>query len=758
MPKYLYRMLVFTLLLVFIPVASIGTISYYIASKDIELKVNKGNEQILLQNQMRIEQVLKSVELAAVQYLNSSIVLDSLYSNITSEDFGTITDLAKGLYHVQSLAGVSGTYLINLEQDWMISSRGFTSASSYSNQDVLDEYIMRSKNLFWTAYDPAKEKPPAQGENLAMDTIRLVVKLPIAAAASKPRAMLIINMSYSVLESYLAQNQQLGSIYVLNAEREPFLASYSSPKLQDDMIANLKSATGSSGFFKGNDLAVTYKVAQYNNWSYVSVVSIDAITKESKKIALITLNACLAIFILFAAAAWYGSRKMYTPIRKLFITMEELGDGAADLKKRDEFAYLEDRFHTLFSSRKELEQLHRVQMSQMKEFFLLKLFMGQITESEFSFKCDTYGFTARKKALAVLTLQIDTLQGSRYLDRDKELLLFAINNIVNELIPADRMVGALLLDQSQVSLMTSEKEDPEELKAVFYETSELIKLKVHELLQLNISIGISRPFVKYTGAMDAYTEALEALKRRISLGNDIILHYDDIETVSGNKGSAIASLNHVEDYMINALKGGDDVAAIQHFDEYVSSIMDRGVQFNDFQILMLQLITRIYQLVQQQGGSLDQLVGSNSTVAHFMKLNTVQGISAWFKKDLLPPTLAFVKQRVESQYLNTAHQMVQMIHEQYDQDISLESCADQLKFHPVYLSRVFKKEIGVTFIEYLTDYRVSMAKQLLETTNLKISEIAERLNYNSSTGFIRTFRKITGVTPGQYREAHTKME
>ncbi len=99
-----------------------------------------------------------------------------------------------------------------------------------------------------------------------------------------------------------------------------------------------------------------------------------------------------------------------------------------------------------------------------------------------------------------------------------------------------------------------------------------------------------------------------------------------------------------------------------------------------------------------------------------------------------------------------------MIHEQYDEDISLESCAAALKFHPVYLSRVFKKEIGVTFIEYLTDYRMTMAKMMLEHTDLKITEIADRLNYTNSTGFIRTFRKLTGMTPGQYRQTLSKLK
>ena len=134
----------------------------------------------------------------------------------------------------------------------------------------------------------------------------------------------------------------------------------------------------------------------------------------------------------------------------------------------------------------------------------MKLLMGQVTESEFAFKYETYGFGEKGKALGVLALQIDSLEGTRYLDSDKELLLFAINNVVGELIPNDRILGTLLLDQSQVTLLLGDSEDPDELKGYFYQMAELMKSKVHELLQLKISIGISRPFHRYTNAMDAY--------------------------------------------------------------------------------------------------------------------------------------------------------------------------------------------------------------------------------------------------------------
>lgn len=79
-------------------------------------------------------------------------------------------------------------------------------------------------------------------------------------------------------------------------------------------------------------------------------------------------------------------------------------------------------------------------------------------------------------------------------------------------------------------------------------------------------------------------------------------------------------------------------------------------------------------------------------------------------------------------------------------------CASVLNFHPVYLSRVFKKETGVNFVDYLMEYRMTVAKRMLESTNDKVSDIAERLRYTNTSAFIRTFRRIVGMTPGQYRE------
>ncbi|MCH4031287.1 MAG: response regulator [Lachnospiraceae bacterium] len=87
----------------------------------------------------------------------------------------------------------------------------------------------------------------------------------------------------------------------------------------------------------------------------------------------------------------------------------------------------------------------------------------------------------------------------------------------------------------------------------------------------------------------------------------------------------------------------------------------------------------------------------------------------------------------------------------YSEDLSLNDVADHLGLHPNYLSAVFRKKTGVTFIEYLREVRIEAAKSLLKTTNLKLYEIAEKTGYQNAVQFNRAFKKETGISPSDYR-------
>lgn len=101
-------------------------------------------------------------------------------------------------------------------------------------------------------------------------------------------------------------------------------------------------------------------------------------------------------------------------------------------------------------------------------------------------------------------------------------------------------------------------------------------------------------------------------------------------------------------------------------------------------------------------------------------------------------------------------QALQYIGDNYAQDISLDTVAEQIGISPFYLSRLFKAERGETFVEYLTGVRMKAATRLAKETRLSIREIAERTGYGNPTYFCRVFKKYTGSTIGDLREQGRK--
>ena len=71
---------------------------------------------------------------------------------------------------------------------------------------------------------------------------------------------------------------------------------------------------------------------------------------------------------------------------------------------------------------------------------------------------------------------------------------------------------------------------------------------------------------------------------------------------------------------------------------------------------------------------------------------------------------------------------------------------------PSYLSRLFKKEMGKNFSDYVTDFKITLAKEMLETTNLSVTDISNDLGFSDSGYFIKQFKKHEGVTPAMFRK------
>ena len=98
--------------------------------------------------------------------------------------------------------------------------------------------------------------------------------------------------------------------------------------------------------------------------------------------------------------------------------------------------------------------------------------------------------------------------------------------------------------------------------------------------------------------------------------------------------------------------------------------------------------------------------------------------------------------------------LTEYIRKEYMHDISLDSAGEALGMSPSYIGLVFRKAGETSFLKYLTDIRMEETKRLLTTTDLTLREIGDKVGITNQNTLIRTFKKATGVTPGQYRVAN----
>lgn len=97
-------------------------------------------------------------------------------------------------------------------------------------------------------------------------------------------------------------------------------------------------------------------------------------------------------------------------------------------------------------------------------------------------------------------------------------------------------------------------------------------------------------------------------------------------------------------------------------------------------------------------------------------------------------------------------EMKKIIAEKYNTDISLDIISDMLGMNSSYLSRIFKAETGVKYIDYLNKVRIERSKILLLNTNQNVNTISKNVGYHSRNHFGETFKKITGITPQEFRK------
>ena len=108
----------------------------------------------------------------------------------------------------------------------------------------------------------------------------------------------------------------------------------------------------------------------------------------------------------------------------------------------------------------------------------------------------------------------------------------------------------------------------------------------------------------------------------------------------------------------------------------------------------------------------------------------------------------------ERSYNELTHRVIDVIRKNYNSDLRLKQVADDLFVNAMYLGQTFKRDTNQTFSQYLNEYRMKKAEELLLKSNRNVNEIAHEVGYSSSGYFYKNFKDTYGITPKDFREKY----
>ncbi|SDD38302.1 Helix-turn-helix domain-containing protein [Paenibacillus sp. UNCCL117] len=765
--SFLSKMTLFGFLLSTLPVVFIGFFAYVTSSNEIQKNANKGSMQLIQQINTNVEHKLTTVNHTLNQVLNSTVLKKALTAPLAENDFMTYDDLRKEIRYMQSFdTRVEDVLLLNQQQNWMIKNSGLYRLDSYQYREQLESLMNVQEQTPWMLTPSAWFHSEENARSLSCDySISLVKKLPTTGL--EKYGLAAANIPACSLQEFMPPvDDSTGSIVILDDRGRLLLHPDHSligmPLEEAGMPLAKLLAPGDSGQFKtvlaSKPYSVTYLRSQLTGWTYMSITSIQSLTAQSGKIGLYTIYVCLLMLLLSMLLAWFGSRRMYSPIQVL---LNQIGARLQDKRARqgsaDEFQLIGEQVAHLFQSKSRLEQEVQQHVQQVRTFFLIKLFQGKVKQSELEENLEQFGYGVHSRSwasMAVITLQIDSIDNTRYERRDLDLLLFAIHNIIEELVPPEGRFVPVTIDQTVVMLVGSPESNPETFRSSVYAMTENLQRQISSYLNLQVSIGMSLPIHAISAVPIAYREGLEALKHRIKLGEGIIIQYENL-----NAGRHYLNLNYpkqLENELLDAVKLADLEKSKELLKQLLHTVFSVELTPQEYQIPLARLLNNLLIAMQESGIGMHQIRSSqDSLFEELFGLSIASEIEDWFWGSVIRPMAAIFRDRQEEQYHNISEKIIDLVQHGYSTDMTLEECASRLHYNANYLSSIFRKETGYSFSEYLIMYRFSMAKKWLAETDMPIKDIAEKLRYTNPQNFIRSFRKQEGMTPGQYRTKHT---
>lgn len=407
---------------------------------------------------------------------------------------------------------------------------------------------------------------------------------------------------------------------------------------------------------------------------------------------------------------------------------------------------------------------YRKSIPVLRELFLSQLVSRRMSSEEIREKSSSYGMELDGHSFMASVIRIDYVHnhlelqkdsvkaissGSLKYSEDRYLQLFAVLNIAEEI--CQRVEGFKVFIHLEDCVLLSALPEQEQSLAAQRTLAVLeeIRMNVHKYLKLTLTAGAGTVCVRPGEIHQSYQKAMQALDYRLILGNDRVIWIGDVES---EHFESLSFDEMKEQSLIRCIKVGTQ----EELDEILANLFTglhmTQLSVQECQVYLMEILTCVMKIAKEFSVEIEELFGAGTyPFAEIYKYNNLQEVRQWMGAICLKLMISIAQGRQTgyNQLVENAKEYIRLHYQ--DSDISINKVCKHLHISTGYFSSIFKKEVKMTFVNYLMHIRMEAAKESLRSTDQKTFEIAEAVGFSDPNYFSFCFRKKFGISPKEYR-------
>ncbi|WMJ21840.1 response regulator [Paludicola sp. MB14-C6] len=396
-----------------------------------------------------------------------------------------------------------------------------------------------------------------------------------------------------------------------------------------------------------------------------------------------------------------------------------------------------------------LREYYRNSLPVMREEFLLRIIQGRVPSQQLFSQAKQLDITFSSPFHCVIVFKTEKVSKNEPFESntDSELIPLSAKRIVDENLSSKFPIQSFMYGENIVTIVGLENET---LILEAIDCANQICKQANRISQFTLCAGVSSVCNKLSSLHYAYKTALNAMDYRVIVGSGKAIYIDDLEP---NFVKTIEFEEQDERNLTTAIKVGSADSMKETIKSIISHLREKKLSIESCQSFLMGIMATLTRLIR--GYQLDQAMvfGKNFKgyicVTDFSSLDEVE---EWLLNSCIKINKLICELRTST--LQTMANMAKAyIQENYaSAELSVETLCEYLHLSSAYFSTIFKRETGMTFINYLTFVRMEAAAKLLKTTDSKTNVIAQLVGYTDPNYFSYVFKKYHGMSPSKYRE------